>query len=187
MGKQPLTKKIEVVDEVRALLDSSQMVVVIDYKGLTVSEMNQLRADLRAFNSVCMVVKNTLMRRAIEDRPAWAGLPTFLKGSTAFILVRGDIAATLKAYQDFQKKVKKSEFQGAAIEGLALNLDQAKAIADLPPKEVLMAQVAGGINSLATKLAVSLNAVPTQVVRVINEVPASVGRVIQAIADKDAA
>lgn len=73
MGKQSLAKKAEVVDEVRSLLQASQMVLVIDYKGLTVAEMNQLRAELRKADAVCMVVKNTLMRRAVADLKAWAG------------------------------------------------------------------------------------------------------------------
>jgi large subunit ribosomal protein L10 len=66
-------------------------------------------------------------------------------------------------------------------------LDQAKAIAELPPKEVLMAQVAGSLKSVATRLAVGLNAVPTQVARGIQEIPASLARAIRAIADKEAA
>jgi large subunit ribosomal protein L10 len=187
MGKQPLAKKAEIVDKVRSLLQASQMVLVIDYKGLTVAEMDQLRAELRKSDSVCMVVKNTLMRRAIADQKAWAGIIPFLAGPTAFILIRGDISAALKAYQDFAKQTKKTEFRGAGIEGLSLTLEQAKAIAELPPKEVLMAQVAGSLKSVGTGLAVGLNAVPTQVARGIHEIPASLGRAIRAIADKEAA
>lgn len=187
MGKQPVAKKAEVVEEVRSLLQASQMVLVIDYKGLTVAEMNQLRAELRKANSVCMVVKNTLMRRAIADQQAWAGIAPFLAGPSAFILIRGDIATALKAYQDFAKQTKKTEFRGAAMEGLSLTLEQAKAIAELPPKEVLIAQVAGSLKSVATKLAVGLNAVPTQVARGIQEIPASLGRALRAVADKKAA
>ncbi len=185
MGKQPLSYKIEVVEEVGSILDSAQMTFVIDYKGLTVAEMNDLRAELRKTDSVCMVVKNTLMRRAIADRPKWAGIGTFLKGPMAFIMIRGDIKETLKAYQAFQKASKKTEFVGAAVEGLALDLDQAKAIADLPPKEVLMAQVAGGLNAMATQLGVGIKALPSQLARAINEVPASLGRALQAVATQD--
>ena len=187
MGKQSLAKKAEVVDEVRSLLQASQMVLVIDYKGLTVAEMNQLRAELRKADAVCMVVKNTLMRRAVADLKAWAGILPFLSGPTAFILIRGNIAAALKAYQDFARQTKKTEFRGAAAEGLSLTLDQAKAIADLPPKEVLLAQVAGSLKLVATRLAVGLNTVPSQVARGIHEIPASLARAVRAIADKEAA
>jgi large subunit ribosomal protein L10 len=66
-----------------------------------------------------------------------------------------------------------------------LNEDQVKAIADLPPKEVLMAQLAGALNSIATQLAFGIKEVPSSVARGINEVPSSVGRVIQAIAHQE--
>lgn len=185
MGKQTLARKAEIIESVESLLDASQMVLVIDYKGMTVFELNEFRAQLREADSACMVVKNTLMRRAIADRPSWAGVSQFLAGPSAFVMIRGDIAKAVKIYQDFQKKAKKTEFRGAAIDGQALNIDQAKAIADLPPKEILLAQAAGALQSVATKLAVGLNAVPTQVVTGINEVPASLGRVLQAIASKE--
>lgn len=187
MGKQPLTRKVEIVDQVQSLLANSQMVLIVDYQGLTVAEMNTLRSNLREADSSLVVVKNTLMRRAIADQSRWRGINTFLSGQTIFILIRGDIKKTIKIYQDFQKKAKKTEFKGAAIDGLGLNLEQAQAIADLPPKEVLLAQVAGGINAMSTRLAVSLNALPTQVARVVNEVPSSLGRAIKAVAEKQEA
>ena len=71
------------------------------------------------------------------------------------------------------------------MQGQALSEDQVKAIADLPSKEELMAQVAGAINSLATKLAVGINQVPSSLARGINEVPASLGRCVGAIASKE--
>ncbi len=184
MGKQPITKKAEIVEEVGSLLDSAQMVLSIDYKGLTVSEMTTFRAELKAADATCMVVKNTLMRRAISDRPTWAGLGEFLSGPNVFVLIRGDIGKTVKIYQDFQKKTKKTEFRGAAIDGMALNLEQAQAVADLPPKEVLLARAAGGIQAIATRLAVSLNGVPTQLATGLDQIPASLARAIQAVADQ---
>ncbi|NJL97439.1 MAG: 50S ribosomal protein L10 [Synechococcaceae cyanobacterium SM2_3_2] len=184
MGKQTLARKAEIIEDVQSLLDASQMVLIIDYKGLTVFELNDFRAELRESDSVCMVVKNTLMRRAIADRPTWVGVSEYLAGPSAFVMIRGDIPKAVKTYQDFQKKSKKTEVRGAAIDGLALTLDQAKAIADLPPKEILMAQAAGAIKAVATKLAVGINAVPTQLVTGINEVPASLARALQAIASK---
>ncbi len=185
MGKQTLSQKAAIVEEVGTLLDQCQMVLTIDYKTMTVSDFNTLRAELRESDSACIVVKNTLMRRAISDRPTWSGLDSFLSGNNAFILIRGDIGKAVKTYQDFQKKAKKTEFRGAAIDGLALDLDQAKAIADLPPKEVLMAQVAGGLNSVATKLGVSVKALPTKVITGINEIPSTVVRAVKAVSDKE--
>lgn len=189
MGKQTVERKSEIVEAVQELLDRSQMVVVLDYKGLSVPEMNDLRDRLRPTESRCMVVKNTLMRRAISDRDTWSPMSEFLAGPSAFILIEGDVAAAVKAYQAFLKDVKKTEFRGAVMDGTAFDFEQLKAVADLPPKEVLMAQVAGGINALATRIAVGIKEVPTSVLRGINEVPSSLGRAVQAVSDqkKDAA
>ncbi|NJK63826.1 MAG: 50S ribosomal protein L10, partial [Synechococcaceae cyanobacterium SM2_3_1] len=156
MGKQPITKKTEIVEEVGSLLDSAQMVLSIDYKGLTVSEMTTFRAELRAADATCMVVKNTLMRRAISDRPTWAGLGEFLSGPNVFVLIRGDIGKTVKIFQDFQKKTKKTEFRGAAIDGMALNRRAGPGCCRSAPKEVLLAQASRRDSAIATRLAVSL-------------------------------
>jgi large subunit ribosomal protein L10 len=174
VGKQTLARKSEIVEAVEAILDESQMVLVFDYKGLSVHEMNQLRNQLQPTNSTCMVIKNTLMNRAIADKENWAGMAEFLSGQAAFILCKGDVSAAIKAYLDFQKKAKKSEFRGAVMEGQVLSADQAKAIAELPPKEVLIAQIAGGINALTTKIAVA-----------IKEVPTSLGRAIKAVSENE--
>ena len=86
---------------------------------------------------------------------------------------------------ELKKDLKKTEFRGGVMQGQALNEEQVKAIADLPSKEELIAQVAGAINSIATKLAVGINQVPTSVARGINEVPSSLGRAIQAVSKKE--
>jgi large subunit ribosomal protein L10 len=99
-----------------------------------------------------------------------------MAGSSAFVMVKDDLSAAIKAYQDFQKASKKTELRGGVFEGRTLSQAQVKALGDLPPKEVLMAQIAGAINALATKVALG-----------IKEVPASVARGMQAYVDKDAA
>ncbi len=183
MGRTLANKK-EVVADLKQLLEASQLAVVIDYQGLSVSEITDLRNRLRASGSVCKITKNTLMRQAVEGEQDWAPMTTFLQGSSAFILVKDDVGSAIRAYQSFQKDTKKTEFRGGVMQGQALSQEQVKAIADLPSKEELMAKVAGSINSLAAKLARSINEVPTSLGRGINEVPGSLGRVLQAIASK---
>ncbi|NEO98326.1 MAG: 50S ribosomal protein L10 [Symploca sp. SIO2E9] len=183
MGRT-LENKQEVVTGLKQVLSESQLAIVIDYQGLTVAEITDLRNRLRPTGSVCKVTKNTLMRRAVEGDENWQAMTEFLAGSSAFMLVKDDIGGAIRAYQDFQKATKKTEFRGGVMQGRALNQDQVKAIADLPSKEELIAQVAGAINSLATKLAVSINEVPSSLGRSINEVPASLGRSFQALAAK---
>jgi large subunit ribosomal protein L10 len=173
MGRT-LEDKKALVAELKQELSQSQLAVVIDYKGLTVAEITDLRKRLLPTGAVCKVSKNTLMRIAIEGDSNWEPMTKFLKDSSAFVLIKDDVGGALKAYQDFQKASKKSELRGGVMEGRALSLDQVKAIADLPSKEQLMAQIAGALNAVTAKVAIG-----------INQVPSGLARAIQAIADKD--
>lgn len=173
MGRTRENKE-EIIADLKQLLSESQLAVVIDYQGLSVGEITDLRRRLRPTGTVCKVTKNTLMGIAVDGDEKWQPMTELLKGSSAFLLVKEDIGGAIKAYQDFQKATKKSELRGGVMEGRALNQDQVKAIGDLPSKEQLMAQIAGAINGVATKLAVG-----------INEVPSSLARALQALADKE--
>ncbi|MBW4648893.1 MAG: 50S ribosomal protein L10 [Kastovskya adunca ATA6-11-RM4] len=173
MGRT-LENKKAIVAELKEALGEAQLAFVVDYQGLTVAEIKDLRDRLRPTGTVCKVTKNTLMGLAIEGDEAWQPMSNFLAGSSAFMLVKEDIGGAVKAYQDFQKASKKTELRGGVMEGRALTEAEVKAIGDLPSKEQLIAQIAGAINALATKIAVG-----------INEVPASLGRSIKAISEKE--
>ncbi|GBF81452.1 50S ribosomal protein L10 [Aphanothece sacrum] len=174
-----------VIAQIKELLTDAQLAFVVDYKGLSVAEITDLRNRLRPTGSVCKVTKNTFMRLAVEENETWKPMTQFLSGSSAFVLVKDDVGGAIRAYQAFKKDTKKTEFRGGVMQGQALNEEQVKAIADLPSKEELIAQIAGAINSIATKLAVGINEVPSSVARGINEVPSSLGRVVGAIAAKE--
>ncbi|NEQ78764.1 MAG: 50S ribosomal protein L10 [Moorea sp. SIO2I5] len=184
MGRT-LDEKKTIVAELKQTLSESQLAVVIDYQGLSVAEITDLRNRLRPTGTICKVTKNTFMRLAVEEDENWRPMTEFLSGTSAFLLVKDDVGSAIRAYQEFKKTAKKTEFRGGVMQGQALNEEQVKAIADLPSKEELIAQVAGAINSIATKLAVGINEVPASLGRSINEVPASLGRCIQGIAAKE--
>jgi len=171
MGRTLADKK-EIVVDLKEQLSTTSLAVVVDFKGLSVAEITELRDRLHESGGSCKVAKNTLMRIAIAGDENWEPMTQFLKDSSAFLLLKGDISAGIKAYQEFQKATKKTELRGGVMEGRALSQDEVKAIGDLPSKEQLMAQIAGAINSLATKIAVG-----------VKEVPASIARGIKAIAD----
>lgn len=173
MGRS-LADKQDMVAVLKDDLSEAQLALVIDYKGLTVAEITDLRRRLRPTGTVCQVAKNTLMGIAIDGQDNWQPMSELLKGSSAFLLVKEDVSGAIKAYQDFQKASKKTELRGGVMEGRLLKEADVKAIGDLPSKEQLIAQIAGAINGVATKLAIS-----------INEVPASLGRSIKAISEKD--
>lgn len=172
MGRT-LENKKEIVADLKENLSESTLALVIDYQGLTVAEITDLRRRLRPTGTVCKVTKNTFMNIAIQEDEQWQPMSELLKGASAFLLVKEDLSA-IKAYQEFQKATKKTELRGGVMEGRLLKDTDVKALGDLPSKEELMAQIAGAINALATKVAVG-----------INEVPSSLARAVQAVADKD--
>lgn len=173
MGRT-LENKKEIVADLKESLSQSSLALVIDYQGLTVAEITDLRRRLRPTGTICKVTKNTFMGIAIQDDEKWQPLSELLKGSSAFLLVQEDFSSAIKAYQDFQKASKKTELRGGVMEGRLLQATDVKALGDLPSKEQLMAQIAGAINALATKVAVG-----------INEVPSGLARALQAVADKE--
>lgn len=172
MGRT-LEDKKAIVAELKETLDASQLAFVIDYKGLTVAEISDLRNRLRPSGAVCKVAKNTLMRIAVDGNDTWQPMTELCAESSAFVLVKDDFSSAIKAYQDFQKAAKKTTLRGGVMEGRVLTEADVKALGDLPSKEQLMGQIAGAINALATKVAVG-----------INEVPSSLARGIQAVSEQ---
>lgn len=166
--------KNEVVAEVKGLIEASQMAMVIDFQGLTVAEISDLRNRLRPLGATCKIAKNTLVRRAIDGQEAWQPMQEYLKGTSALLLLKDDLGGAIKAYKSFQKDTKKTELRGGVFEGKALSKADVEAIGDLPSKEQLMAQIAGALNAVTAKVAIG-----------IKEVPASIGRGIKAYSEKE--
>ena len=168
MGRT-LENKQQIVQEIKSLLNESEMAVVLDYKGLSIKEMSDLRIRLQSNNGICKVTKNSLMRRAINGEGNWTGLESLLTGTNAFVLIKEDVGSAVKAIQSFQKETNKSETKGALYEGKLLSESEIKEIANLPSKEVLMAKIAGALNGIATKIAISVNEVPSGLARSLKQ------------------
>lgn len=177
--------KQAMVAELKDLLSESELTLIVDFQGLSVSEISDLRNRLRPTGTVCKVVKNTLMGVAIEGDDNWEPMEKFLKGTNAFLLVKEDLKGAVKAYQDFQKASKKTELRGGVMQGMALDEDGVKAVIDLPSKEQLMARIAGALNANTTKLAVGINAVPTKLAVGIKEVPGKLVRALKAVSEQE--
>lgn len=175
MGRTSENKR-EIVAELKETLSESQLMFIVNYSGLTVGEISDLRNRLRPKGAVCKVTKNTFMGIAVQDDVRWQPIGEILKGDSAFVMVKDDLGGAIKAYQDFQKASKKTELRGGVMDGRLLNEADLKAIADLPSKEQLLAQIAGAINGVATKLAVG-----------INEVPSGLARALKQLSEKEAA
>lgn len=180
-----LEDKQALVAELKQTLSQSHLAMVIEYQGLTVAEITDLRRRLGPSGTVCKMAKNTLMRIAVDGDYNWQPMTEFLKGSSVFLLVQDDMKGAIKAYQEFQKATKKTELRGGVMEGRALTQADVNALTELPSKEELMARLAGGLKAIPTKLAVGLNAVPTKLAVGIKEVPASLVRAIKAVSEKE--
>lgn len=173
MGRT-LENKQAIVADLKALLAEAQLAFVIDYKGLTVAEMSDLRNRLREKGGVCKITKNTLMHIAVDGDDNWQPMQEFLKDSSAFLLVQEDVGGAIKAYKEFQKATKKTELRGGVMEGRALSQADIEALGDLPSKEQLYAQIAGALNAITAKVAIG-----------IKEVPNSLARGIKAVSEKE--
>ncbi len=176
--------KQEIVAELKDLLSQTQLAVIVNYQGLSVAEITDLRKRLQPSGAVCKVTKNTLMGVAIAEDDSWQPMEKFLHGTNAFLLVKDDLKGAIKAYQDFQKATKKTEIRGGVMQGMALDEDGIKAVIDLPSKEELMARIAYAINANTRKIAVGVNAVPTKLAVGIKEVPGKLVRAIKAVSEQ---
>jgi len=150
-------EKAAVVDRIAGELESSQAVFAVDYRGITVSQVADLRAKLRAADATFTVVKNSLTERAADKAGAEA-LKALLEGPTALTFVRGDAAAAAKALSDAQRVTEVLAFKGGLMDGQALAPDDIRAIARLPSREVLYAQLVGTVAAPLNGLARTLNA-----------------------------
>ena len=142
----PTEAKREKIAELAEMLGKSEAVFICEYRGLTVKKVTDLRARIRKAGGEMKVAKNTLMRLALQQ----AGLPTmdpYETGPNVYTLVYGDIAAVAKTLRDYSKEKGNDALviKGGVMGQDLLNKDQVLALADLPPREVLLAQVVGTI------------------------------------------
>lgn len=141
-----LEAKGQVISEVREKLSSAKGVVLTDYRGLTVAQVTKLRAQLREAGVEYKVLKNTLVKRA-ADEIGLVGLDPFLEGPTAVAFGINDPVAPAKILNEFAKANKALEIKAGVVEGQVISLEGVQALADLPPREVLLAKVLGAMQS----------------------------------------
>lgn len=142
------TKKIAFVAELKEKLSASKGVVLTTYSGLTVAQDTKLRAKLRECGVEYRVVKNTMLRLAAKDAGV-EGLEPYLNGTTAIAVSETDPVAPAKVIADFIKenKLQALEIKAGILEGKIIDVEGVKALANLPSREVLIAQVLAGMQS----------------------------------------
>lgn len=140
-----IEEKAQVVSEIKEKFQGSTGVVIADYRGMTVAQVTKLRADLRQAGVEYRVLKNTLVRRAAHE-VGIDGLDSILEGPTA-VAFSADPVAPAKVLSEFAKDVKTFTIKGGVVEGKIIDPNGVKALADLPSREVLLAQVLRGMQA----------------------------------------
>ena len=154
---QNVERKAEQVSSVAAKIKKAQSIVVFDYRGISVAEDTELRAEMRKAGVEYAVIKNHIMERACEANGIDAKEAMILKGPSAFAFGYDDVAAPARILKAFVKKAKKCELKGGFVEKSILNATQVEAIADLPSREVMIARMLGSMMSPISKFAIALN------------------------------
>jgi len=149
-------QKAAAVEEIAANIRESQAVFAVDYRGLSVPQAGELRTRLREADARFAVVKNTLTERAADAAGAET-LKELLEGPTALTFVRGDAAAAAKALRDYARETDLLPFKGGFMDGNTLTADDIVAIAKLPSRDQLIAQLVGAVSYPIGGLARTLN------------------------------
>ncbi len=160
--------KAEVVEEVRSAYDRSSVAIVSEYRGLTVSEMTELRNEIRNAGAEIRVVKNTLAKRAATGT-SFEGLSNYLVGPT-IIAFSQDPVAPAKVLAAFEKNHENLILKGGILNGKDLDVNGIKALAKLPSREVLIAKLLGTMNGPVQNFVGVLAAVPASLVRALEQV-----------------
>lgn len=160
------TQKEQVVADLHEKLQRASAAILTDFKGMTVAEMTDLRDALASEKVEYQVVKNTLMRLASQDTGA-ALLEPLLKGTCAIAIGYGDPAIPAKIIKKFSKSNDKFKVKAGVLGQRLLNPDQVADLAELPPREELLAKLLGTLNAVPTSLVTVLSGVPRAFVGVL--------------------
>ncbi len=155
-----LEEKKRVVQEVKEKLEKANSVVLVDYKGINVADVTELRRRFREAGVDYKVYKNTLFKRAAEDLGI-ESLNEFLEGTTSFAFGHEDVVAPARTINQFLKDYPKStiSIKAGLVENSLMDAKSVKALGDLPSREVLLAMLLGGLQGSIRNLAYMLNTI----------------------------
>ena len=160
-SEQIIKQKEETVKKLAEELKDTKIILLTDYRGITVEDVTKLRKELRQTNSEYKVIKNNVIKRALELNNE-TGLNDLLKGPTAVITNKEDYLAPAKAIYNFTKDHDFYKIKGGIIEGKVMTAEEIITLAKLPSRQELMAKLAGALLGNITKLAVALDQVKAQ-------------------------
>ncbi len=166
-------------------LKASHAVLLADYRGTTVQQIQSLRRQLREHNTSVQVAKNTLLKRALRE----VGMPTpddMLAGPTAIIYLPEDVATASKAFFEALKGLETIVVKGAILEGQVLDAEGAKGLRELPTRATVLAQLLGVIQAPASELLRTLEAPASELYRTLQAPLRELALTLQSYADQHA-
>ena len=156
-----IKQKEEIVKKLAEDLKDTKIILLADYRGITVEDDTKLRTELRKSNAEYRVIKNNIVKRALELNGE-SGLNDLLEGPTAVITSSEDYLAPAKAIYNFTKTHDFYKIKGGIIEGKVMTAEEIITLAKLPSRQELLAKLAGALLGNITKLAVALDQVKAQ-------------------------
>jgi len=154
-------EKVAAVAELTERFKDSSGAVLTEYRGLTVAQLAELRKSLGS-NATFAVVKNTLTKIAVTEAGLSDQLASMLTGPSAIAFVDGDVVEAAKGLRDFAKAHPLLVIKGGVLDGKAINPTEIIKLADLEPREVLLAKLAGAMKASLAGAAATFNALPVQ-------------------------
>ena len=164
-----IQKKAKLVEEVREKIENAKLMVVFDFTGIDANAMADFRKRVKQRNAEIKVLKNSILIRACGNTPLYDKMEVF-KGPSAVILAYEDIVDAAKALKEFLKDNEATTVKGGLLEGEYVSPEQIDAIASLPSREELLAQLFATMKAPITNFVRVLNAVPQKVVMVLNAI-----------------
>ena len=160
-NEKVIAQKQEEVSKLAEKIKSAKLVLLTDYRGITVTDVTGLRADLRKSNTEYTVIKNNITRRALAEAGV-EGLDEALLGPTAVILNGEDYLSPIKAVYNYVKNNDFYKIKAGIIDGKVVSVEEIMTLAKLPSREELLSKLAGSLLGTIAKLAVGLDQVRMQ-------------------------
>ena len=160
-NKKIILEKEAKVKELAENLKKSKLILIVDYRGTTVEDDTKLRKDLREANGSAKVIKNNILKRAL-DMNGESDLDEVLVGPNALITAEEDYLAPLKVVYKFSKAHENYTIKGGFIDGKLMSVEELKTLATLPSREELLSKLAGSLLQTIGKVAIALDQVRAQ-------------------------
>ena len=158
MSEVAIAKKAAIVDEVTEKFSAAASAVIVDYRGLTVEQLTELRKQLRDANVEMKVIKNSILVRAAE-KAGLNGLEEVFSGPTAVAFSNEDVVAPAKIIDEFAKTAEKLEIKGGIIEGKVASIEEITALAKLPNRDGLLSMLLSVLQAPVRNVAYAVKAV----------------------------